>query len=866
MKVLFRWLVLALLATCSLQAHAQQTPISRYTRLTGNINFVATGGSLRTSASSTCAVGATNAQALSGVPGGASIRAAYLYWGGSGDTPDSQVTLNGTVVNAGRTFQATFDNGTEFPFFGGFADVTTLVAGNGLYTFGGLTVATGNPHCSSSAVLAGWGLIVVYGSPTERLRAINVFDGLEFFYGSALTLTPDGFRIPASNIDGRMAIVAWEGDPGNSGTQAGADESLRFNGTTLNDGINVTGSDPLVQPYDGTINSQNVSTSYGVDVDTFDVSGLLTPGQTSATTVFSAGADLVLLTAQVVSVTSEPVVDLSISKTHSGNFSIGSNGVYTLTVSNAAGASPTDFPVTVTDALPAALSHVSAGGSGWSCGASGQNVTCTHAGPLNAGASLPPISLTVAVSGAAFPSVTNSASVTTPGNDPNTSNNVASDTAAVVDPSSPGSGTKPLYLRRTPALELSRTPPTAAETAQALGNNQTLSWVLSPALQLPTTLAVGNISIPLWLSRSPGFAPRTVEVTLTNSVTGVVGVDQQTISPPNSPTEFVFVVNNTRSTPYPAGSTFTLSIRQTSFFSLASSTQVHPNGSAGNYSHVSLNSNTVINVDNVQAFDAAYPSGAPVANLTPGQTVYLRAQVSDPFGSFDIASAAVTLVRPDTTVAINQAAMTRVADSGAATATYELAYVLPGASISGTWTANVLAIEGTEATVTDAGVGSFGVTSPPSLSVLKTAATISDPVNGAVNPKSIPGAVQMYTVRLTNQGAGVVDANSLAITDAIPADTELYVLDVAGAGSGPIAFVDGAPSSLLTYTFTALNSTTDRLEFSNDNAVTWTYTPTSTGGYDSTVTHIRVRPQGSMAGAGGSGNPSFEIRFRVRVK
>ena len=41
---------------------------------------------------------------------------------------------------------------------------------------------------------------------TERLRAINVFDGLDYFYGSSLTLTPDGFRVPATNIDGRIAV------------------------------------------------------------------------------------------------------------------------------------------------------------------------------------------------------------------------------------------------------------------------------------------------------------------------------------------------------------------------------------------------------------------------------------------------------------------------------------------------------------------------------------------------------------------------------------------------------------------------------------------------------------------------------------
>ncbi|NJO13064.1 MAG: DUF11 domain-containing protein, partial [Gammaproteobacteria bacterium] len=248
------------------------------------------------------------------------------------------------------------------------------MSGNASFTFGGLTVTTGAPHCGSSAVLAGWGMVVIYERAAEPLRAINVFDGLEFFRGSSLTLTPDGFRVPVSGIDGRMAIIAWEGDPGNSTPLNGFSEAVRFNGTTLDDGINVTGSDPLVQPYDGTVNTLGVSTSYGVDVDTFTVDPYITAGQTSATTVFSAGGDLVLLTAQVVSVTSEPVVDLSLTKTHTGDFSAGSTGTYTLRVSNASGVGvePDDNPVTVTDTLPAGLSFVSGSGTGWNCSNAGQ--------------------------------------------------------------------------------------------------------------------------------------------------------------------------------------------------------------------------------------------------------------------------------------------------------------------------------------------------------------------------------------------------------------------------------------------------------------------------------------------------------------
>ena len=78
--------------------------------------------------------------------------------------------------------------------------------------------------------------------------------------------------------------------------------------------------------------------------------------------------------------------------THTGTFVSGGTGTYTITVSNAAGMEREDNIVTVTDTLPAGLTFNSASGTGWSCSAAGQVVTCTHAPTLNAGASFPPCS------------------------------------------------------------------------------------------------------------------------------------------------------------------------------------------------------------------------------------------------------------------------------------------------------------------------------------------------------------------------------------------------------------------------------------------------------------------------------------------
>jgi parallel beta-helix repeat protein len=161
--------------------------------------------------------------------------------------------------------------------------------------------------------------------------------------------------------------------------------------------------------------------------------------------------------------------------------------------------------------------------------------------------------------------------------------------------------------------------------------------------------------------------------------------------------------------------------------------------------------------------------------------------------------------------------------------------------------------------------GNVVVTGGPTLLVAKTVGPTSDPINGTTNPKSIPGSVQLYNVRVTNQGSGPVDNNAVAIVDSVPANTRLFVGNLGGPGSGPIQFVNGSPSSALTWTFTALNSTTDDVDFSNDSGATWTYVPVpDANGYDAAVTTLRLRPKGTMPGNAG-GNPFFELRFRVTV-
>jgi uncharacterized repeat protein (TIGR01451 family) len=124
--------------------------------------------------------------------------------------------------------------------------------------------------------------------------------------------------------------------------------------------------------------------------------------------------------------------DLTITKTHAGNFTVGANGVYTITVSNSVGSTSTAGTITVTDALPTGLTFVSAAGTGWSCGFAAGTVTCTSASVIPAGGSATPITLTVAVGQTASPAVLNFATVSGGGEPAGLAhNNTASDNAIV---------------------------------------------------------------------------------------------------------------------------------------------------------------------------------------------------------------------------------------------------------------------------------------------------------------------------------------------------------------------------------------------------------------------------------------------------
>lgn len=126
-------------------------------------------------------------------------------------------------------------------------------------------------------------------------------------------------------------------------------------------------------------------------------------------------------------------VDLAISKSHGGEFNIGTAGTYNIVVSNT-GSSEAAGMVKVIDSLPANLTLQSYSGQGWSCTGSSV-VICASIGPA-ANTSLPTLRLKVNIGAGTPGTVANTATLFYAG-DTNAANDTATDTTTVTSKTIP---------------------------------------------------------------------------------------------------------------------------------------------------------------------------------------------------------------------------------------------------------------------------------------------------------------------------------------------------------------------------------------------------------------------------------------------
>ena len=131
-----------------------------------------------------------------------------------------------------------------------------------------------------------------------------------------------------------------------------------------------------------------------------------------------------------------------------------------------------------------------------------------------------------------------------------------------------------------------------------------------------------------------------------------------------------------------------------------------------------------------------------------------------------------------------------------------------------------------------------------SLTVTKSSAVISDPINNTSNPKAIPGAVIEYTVTIAN-AAGAATASSISFTDSL--NSEIV--------AGTVVFLPNAYDTAKGIRVTSPNINggvaKDITNADGDDEGDWNVTATNTV----TITGIQI-----------AANESATVKFRVQIQ
>ncbi len=319
-------------------------------------------------ANNTITVAQARSTAVLNIPVGATITNAFLYWGAtnSSATADTTVTLARpgvftTDVTATGSYLGS-NNGYQ-----AFADVTALVQANGTgaYRLSGVDMAD-VVGANNNNNYGGWWMAVFYQLPTDPLRNLALFDGLDVVSsGAPQNATISGFLVPNAGFDGKLGVVTFEGDNTLTGdqlffnggaalTNAANPSTNFFNGTRSLLGLPVSNVGDLPQLL-GTAQSMS-----GIDLDVVDITAKLTAGQTSAPIQATSTGDVYHLAGFITSIsTFKPDFSTS-AKTavdvNGGSLVAGDVIQYTIVATNTG--NDASINTVLTDPLPAGVTYV----------------------------------------------------------------------------------------------------------------------------------------------------------------------------------------------------------------------------------------------------------------------------------------------------------------------------------------------------------------------------------------------------------------------------------------------------------------------------------------------------------------------------
>lgn len=309
--------------------------------------------------------------AMLALPPGATVTHAYLYWAGAVTTNTSDPTavlerpgVFSSNVNAVAAHRESINNHFAYQSV---ADVTALVRqhGAGAYRVGG--VDTRDPvNLNNDTSFAGWWMAVFYELATEPPRNLALFDGLDQVRpGNPANATLSGFRVPNAGFDGKLGVIAFEGDSSLTGDQlffnggAALTNALNpsddfFNGTRSDLGAAVSNAGDLPQLTGG------AGSMSGIDIDVIDIKSKLTAGLTQAPISATSTGDYYLLGGFVTSIsTFRPdftTSEKTVKDVNGGGLLPGDVLEYTIVVKNTG--NDASVGTVLTDPLPAGVTFV----------------------------------------------------------------------------------------------------------------------------------------------------------------------------------------------------------------------------------------------------------------------------------------------------------------------------------------------------------------------------------------------------------------------------------------------------------------------------------------------------------------------------
>jgi len=303
---------------------AANVPLTLFQEFDGYYDYSTTGGTLRTEPNSGnfCNIVSSSSNTLvSPIPATATIERAYLYWAHSSTVVDGAVTFEGQTVNAGFQYQTTLtSNSITRNFYGYVSDVTSLIKGipnpsTNTFDFSDLTVDNTGNYCTTATVLGGWALFIFYEDASLPAVNINLYQGFDGLSNAGTSFTLDSFYAIAGS-GAKASFLSWEGDSNLNGSSSGStnpEELSITNQAAVTNILSGDGGQSGNNAYNSTIYDNtvapvhNIATSYGVDLDTYDISTYISPGDTQVTANVDVGQDFVISNAVVLKVPSNLV-------------------------------------------------------------------------------------------------------------------------------------------------------------------------------------------------------------------------------------------------------------------------------------------------------------------------------------------------------------------------------------------------------------------------------------------------------------------------------------------------------------------------------------------------------------------------------